>query len=661
MNRLKTWALLGLALPLATQAWMFPASVYPKPAGKYTFVTPSDSASMVSSLKSGWASWKSKFVNSAGYVSDPSGFTPNSGRVSEGVGYGMLLAVLNNDSATFRSIWFNAEKNFWYTYSYDASSRGDYGWYGWQSNSQTNVDNMWGAPDADEDVALALIFASALARMKHWPNYTYLGTHKRYDLTGSVPCTLSLDTKVRQMLISLERLATSTGTGFPRGDYFQHNTSPYAQRLNNVDITLQNLSYFSPAWYRVFMNYTADNAIVGGYDWSVLMANQYGVVRAQPNASKGMARDWSLHDGKSVQLPWMSGSLFGHVADMWYDAIRVPYRLGMAAYWFKDTGAVRYCKSVWDGGLVKASTPRMYTGLDGSPSAQLPGLEITPRSMWAVSAYGGRAAGHAASTTAASTFHTSMKGTSYGSTNQYFDESLGLLGGLVAAGCFPNIWDDLKGSFPDTSPVLKTFTRTITGNKSMGVFPKDSVLFSASFDKSATCTLVVTGKKTGALWKGTFKTTGAAPGTLKWKMGVRSSVTGTGFDVVNGEYVKATLRWSGTVPSSARNVLDSIPMCGSALCPDNTAPLEIAQENVAKGWLKRMPGGSLDLHEPWFPDVGPVKILVRDASGKVLLRRDVLAREGVVSISPLNSISGWVTVEAQARGHRSVQTLSLSR
>jgi len=637
---------MGLALPVVANAWMFPASVYPKPANKYTFVNTADSAAYVSALKNGWASWKSKFVQSDGSVSDPSGFTPNSGKVSEGIGYGMLLAVLNNDSTTFRKIFEAGERSYWYSYAEP------YGWYGWMMNSQTNVDNMWGAPDADEDVALACIFASALIRMKHWPDYKYIGTHKQYDASAAVQCTVSVDQKARDLLVSISRYATSQGSGFPASNYIQHNTSQYAQ-LNGsgAKITLQNLSYFAPATYRVFMHYLADNGLVSNTDWEQLMANEYAVLRAQPSSAKGMARDWSLIDGGYVKMAWMTSSLFGHVGDMWYDAIRVPYRVGLAAYWFQDTGAVRYCKSVWDGGLVSASAPRMYTiySSGGTPTANLPGLEITPRSMWTVSAYGGRAAGHAASTTAASTFHTSMK-SGYGNTNQYFDESLGLLGGLVAGGSFPNIWDDLKPSFPDTSAVLSSFT----ANKKNCFYNKDSITFTIKFNKMANCTLTVQGLTSKAKYTSIFTTSAAGAYTAYWKAGAKSGLTL--FNSDPGEYVKATLRWSGTVPAAAANVVDSIKMCPTAGCP-----VGIENAVTTKASLQRLADGSMVIRQPWFAQEGAVRVRLRNAAGVSLYQSNVATEAGSVRVPSLSLAPGWYAVETESNGQHATQSFTLSR
>lgn len=650
MRHRKLLALMGLALPVVANAWMFPASVYPKPANKYTFVTPADSAAFVSSLKNGWSSWKSKFVQGDGTVADPSGFTPNSGKVSEGIGYGMLLAVLNNDSTTFRKIFEAGERSYWYSYAEP------YGWYGWMMNGQTNVDNMWGAPDADEDVALACIFASALIRMKYWPEYSFKVTHKQYDGSAGVQCTVTVDQKARDLLVSISRYATSQGSGFPASNYIQHNTSQYAQKnAAGTKISLQNLSYFAPAHYRVFMSYMAYNGLTSNTDWEQLITNEYAVLKAQPGSSVGMARDWSLLDGSYVKLDWMTSSLFGHVGDMWYDAIRVPYRVGLAAYWYKDAGAVDYAQKVWGGGVVSASSPRMYTNLGSSPTASLPGLEITPRAMWAVSAYGGRAAGNAAATTAAATFHNSLKSTGYGNTNQYFDESLGLLGGLVAGGSFPNIWDDLKASFPDTSAVLSSFT----ANKKSCIYYKDSVTFSIKFNKMANCTLTVQGLTSKAKYTSVFKTTASGTYTAYWKSGLKGGLTM--FNSDPGEYVKATLRWSGTVPAAAPNSIDSIKMCASATtCP---SPQGVGIENsiAPKASLQRLADGSMVIRQPWFAQGGSVRVRLRNAAGVSLYQSNAVTESGAVRVPSLSLAPGWYAVETETNGQHATQSFTLSR
>jgi len=121
-------------------------------------------------LNSHWTYWKSHFL-SGGLVTatDPSG---TSGNVSEAQGYGMLLALWFNDRATFNTIWAATETNFW------NASCGTYGWYGWKLSFSQGTCGGQGsyAPDADQDITGALIFASALVDSGYWDDYTVTAT-----------------------------------------------------------------------------------------------------------------------------------------------------------------------------------------------------------------------------------------------------------------------------------------------------------------------------------------------------------------------------------------------------------------------------------------------------------------------------------------------------
>ena len=73
----------------------------------------------------------------------------SNGMVSEGIGYGLLLSVYNNDKATFDGIWKFAKRNL-----------NQYGLMPWLYDSSSNVVDANNATDGDMDAALALIVAN---------------------------------------------------------------------------------------------------------------------------------------------------------------------------------------------------------------------------------------------------------------------------------------------------------------------------------------------------------------------------------------------------------------------------------------------------------------------------------------------------------------------
>ena len=83
--------------------------------------------------------------------------------VSEGIGYGMLIAVMMNDQTTFNGIWS-------YALQYMPDTDGSF-LMNWMVNSSGNVTGNNAATDADEDMCMALLMAD-----KVWGstgNYNY--------------------------------------------------------------------------------------------------------------------------------------------------------------------------------------------------------------------------------------------------------------------------------------------------------------------------------------------------------------------------------------------------------------------------------------------------------------------------------------------------------
>ena len=81
--------------------------------------------------------------------------------VSEGVGYGMLVALYADDQASFNKMWDEANSSMW-----------GQCYYNWQMSAEGKIVGMGAASDAEEDVALALIFADKLVSSGKWESYT---------------------------------------------------------------------------------------------------------------------------------------------------------------------------------------------------------------------------------------------------------------------------------------------------------------------------------------------------------------------------------------------------------------------------------------------------------------------------------------------------------
>lgn len=426
---------------------------YPERIRKY----PVDST-WDSHLQRHWTGWKSRFLGSDGVVTatDPSGTKSN---VSEAQAYGMLLSLWFNDQAAFNKVLDAANTKFWNT------GCGGGGWYGWKlpgAKSGCTGEGSF-ASDADLDIAGALIFASALQEKGHWSGSNYKA-------------------------MAIDRIKSVWNNMVDKSNFRMAS-------WNGSDDNIRNPSYHMPAWCQVFKEFANANNVTG-QDWDKVRAAAYALMNAQPNSKYGMARNFSNGSGGTAGGGTSSGP--GNPdnntsrSNMGFDAIRVPYRMGQDAMWYpKHTEAVKWCKSVWDNSPSSESGMGVFPEMPGMyyvDNAKLWGYGTYPAytdseyekalsgAMWGAAAVAVRDSS-AKSASAAATLKTFMgtrlKVYDYFSTyksddvaNNYYAQTLGLLGALQMAGRAPNVWDDLMN--PWTPPEIPTtkFTAPLTASPS---------------------------------------------------------------------------------------------------------------------------------------------------------------------------------------------------
>ena len=155
-----------------------------------------------------YTNWKTKFYQGGRVVRPENG----NDTASEGIAYGMLIAVYMNDRAMFDTLWGYAQ----------ARLNGN-GLMTWHYSSSGSVVEQGGATDADQDMAWALLMAN-----KQWGAASYLSAAT--TLIGNI-----FSHEVDQ------------GNGFvlKPGDMFggANQTNP---------------SYFAPSYYRVFARVTGN-------------------------------------------------------------------------------------------------------------------------------------------------------------------------------------------------------------------------------------------------------------------------------------------------------------------------------------------------------------------------------------------------------------------
>ncbi len=282
--------------------------------------------------------WKADLVTSEGAggyrrvarVAEP-GLDPNS-TVSEGIAYGMLISVYMDDQALFDDLWK-------YGLQYTWNSGGDQTLLlNWYILADGSVSGSGAATDADEDIAFALVMADRQWGGSGSLDRSYIDYAR--DLIDDIWVYETVD----------ERLPKSGS------DWGSDNSL--------------NISYFAPAYYRVFAKVTGDNrweTNVVDYVYTVIGNN---LNDANGNLSNGLVPAWSRSDGQPAgDSPGQDGLPFHYQ----YDSCRTPFRIGLDACWNGEPRALSYVAktSQFFSNLGAANIVDGYE-LDGTPRPEFP-------------------------------------------------------------------------------------------------------------------------------------------------------------------------------------------------------------------------------------------------------------------------------------------------
>ena len=242
------------------------------------------------------------YTEGKGLIHRPKSETPGDA-VSEAVGYGMLVALYANDQEHFNSIWEAANEKMW--------SRC---YYNWQMAPSGVISGGGAATDAEEDVALALIFADKLVSAGKWKPFT----SAKFDYGYADHARKMLD-----CMWSTEQI-TSNGILAPGAGWGGYD--------------FVNPGYFSPAWYRIFTKFDSN-----GERWNSVVEKTYEIIEKSPGYSMGMVPDWMRPDGG-----WAGSLGYNAYFDsraFFKDAIRILWRIAIDAVWFDDPRAKTFLKN----------------------------------------------------------------------------------------------------------------------------------------------------------------------------------------------------------------------------------------------------------------------------------------------------------------------------
>jgi endo-1,4-beta-D-glucanase Y len=455
------------------------SSLLPYPNSMPKVSTPYDTI-----LLKTWEGIKNRNVKaySTGLVHRPKSNSPDDA-VSEGVSYGMFLALYANDQTYFNSIWNAGERYMW-------NGGGNY--YDWRRNSSGGDMGDGGpASDAEQDIALLLIFADQLVKNNIWQSYT-----------SSKGATYA--SRARSILNTIR------GSMIDNGKYLMPGHWGGAVTLNP--------GYFAPAFYRVFGEFEPEHKAT----WDALINGSYEVIAKSPGYSKGLIPDWCTSTGGSTGGAGYN-AYFGGDA-LYRDAIRVYWRLATDYLWYGEPKAKTFLDKAIEfiknkGGPGSAN----FFDMNGNllPSGDTETLGIGKQNivrtrrehshltvgMWAAAAMG------SGGPTLAESYSDELlkfykSGTDYwgyatdpaGGTEDtlhnemYFDQFLAWFGASMLGGVFTNVWEDLKDGIPQGPPEWKKWPVLSTQNIDASIEP---LKVNASFTSSARWTATFTNDLNG--------------------------------------------------------------------------------------------------------------------------------------------------------------------
>jgi endo-1,4-beta-D-glucanase Y len=287
-----------------------------------------------SDSRAAYAKWKSDLLTSDGARGFLRVLRPNSPNAvntsnSEGTAYGMILAVAMDDQPVFDALW-----------KYEQSFLDGNGLMNWEidpTGSGPTAEGSGAATDADEDMGFALLWADHL-----WGGQGSLAS-AYHDIAVKL-----IDT------IWQYEVDPSRGNALAPGDQFG-------------GASIVNISYFAPAYYRLFGQATGKAS-----DWTAVVESSYTILAAtlnaaNKNATNGLVPAWSTPAGvpqaPSAALP----------TNDQLDSCRTPFRMGQDLCWYGEPRAKTYLAQI-SGFYQQIGASKIVNGydLDGTPAPTNP-------------------------------------------------------------------------------------------------------------------------------------------------------------------------------------------------------------------------------------------------------------------------------------------------
>jgi endo-1,4-beta-D-glucanase Y len=345
-------------------------------------------------LQTAWQSYARTFIAAEGRVVDP---MSDGHTTSEGQSYALLRAAWMDDRATFDLVWRWTEQHLWLP-----SNRFAYLW------SDGAVQDGNSAADADQDIALALLFAA-----HEWRDSSYA----------------TLATRTLQSIWDND-VTTVRGAPYVVAGNWAAQGDPAGPVINP--------SYLAPYAYRIFAG--ADTS----HDWQALVGTSYRVLNESSTtplssgSAVGLPPNWCVLDRGSGRVRSFAGKAD---ADAYgYDAFRVMWRVALDALWNRSDAATAY--------LASQSFLRSQWTAHGAVAPVYSHGGATQRGYDDPTVYGGDIAALLTDPRAAeavlrqkliASAHQSNGETFFGQADNYYEQNWVWFGIALAAGRLPNL------------------------------------------------------------------------------------------------------------------------------------------------------------------------------------------------------------------------------
>ena len=263
-----------------------------------------------------WQEWKAAQITSGNAGGNGRlrvlGGVNNSSTVSEGQGYGILLASLFDDQTTLDGLWLFASDYL--------NARGLMDWYIGNPGQRLGTG---AATDADEDMALGLLNACVKVRRGSWPS----------SPSGIDYCARAANLIEAIYQSEVDKPGSSPPGGLPNNQGNELLPGDFWSPVSDYPQGIVNLSYFAPGFYTVFGKFTGNEAA-----WAAVNARNYAIVnlaQSRPGNCSKLVPNWTQYNGDAQWVAWQPTSY----AWWSYDAARLAWRVAVDKSWYNTADA----------------------------------------------------------------------------------------------------------------------------------------------------------------------------------------------------------------------------------------------------------------------------------------------------------------------------------